>query len=41
MAFANYEVLLRHFIGSKQRGAENFASAFAPRTRWGLLLEIK
>ena len=37
-AFANYEVLLRHFIGSKQRGAEHFASAFAPRTRWGLFL---
>ena len=37
-AFANYEVLLRDFIGSKQRGAEHFASAFAPRTGWGLFL---
>jgi 2-polyprenyl-6-methoxyphenol hydroxylase-like FAD-dependent oxidoreductase len=37
-AFANYEVLLRHFIRSKQRGAVHFASAFAPRTRWGLFL---
>jgi 2-polyprenyl-6-methoxyphenol hydroxylase-like FAD-dependent oxidoreductase len=37
-AFANYEVLLRAFIGSKQRGAEHFASAFAPRTRVGLFL---
>ena len=37
-AFANYEALLRDFIGSKQRGAERFASAFAPRTRWGLFL---
>ena len=37
-AFANYEALLRDFIGSKQRGAEHFASAFAPRTRWGLFL---
>jgi 2-polyprenyl-6-methoxyphenol hydroxylase-like FAD-dependent oxidoreductase len=37
-AFATYEALLRDFIGSKQRGAEHFASAFAPRTRWGLFL---
>jgi 2-polyprenyl-6-methoxyphenol hydroxylase-like FAD-dependent oxidoreductase len=37
-AFVNYEVLLREFIGSKQRGAEHFAGAFAPRTRWGLFL---
>jgi 2-polyprenyl-6-methoxyphenol hydroxylase-like FAD-dependent oxidoreductase len=37
-AFANYEVLLRNFIGLKQRGAERFASAFAPKTRSGLFL---
>jgi hypothetical protein len=24
------------YIGSKQKGAERFSSAFAPRTRWGL-----
>ena len=37
-AFANYEVLLRDFIRSKQRGAERFAGSFAPRTRLGLFL---
>ena len=37
-AFANYERLLRKFIDEKQRGAESFAGAFAPRTRWGLFL---
>ena len=37
-AFRNYEALLRDYIGSKQRGAERFSSAFAPRTRWGLLM---
>jgi 2-polyprenyl-6-methoxyphenol hydroxylase-like FAD-dependent oxidoreductase len=37
-AFHNYEALLRGYISSKQRGAERFASAFAPRTRWGLFL---
>jgi 2-polyprenyl-6-methoxyphenol hydroxylase-like FAD-dependent oxidoreductase len=37
-AFGRYEAVLRAFIGSKQRGAERFASAFAPRTRWGLFL---
>jgi 2-polyprenyl-6-methoxyphenol hydroxylase-like FAD-dependent oxidoreductase len=36
VGFANYEKLLRAYIGSKQRGAERFAAAFAPRTRWGL-----
>jgi 2-polyprenyl-6-methoxyphenol hydroxylase-like FAD-dependent oxidoreductase len=36
-AFANYEKLLRRFIDDKQRGAERFARAFAPKTRWGLL----
>lgn len=35
-AFARYETLLRDFIGAKQRGAERFAGAFAPRTRIGL-----
>ena len=34
--FTNYEKLLRAYISSKQRGAERFAAAFAPRTRWGL-----
>ncbi len=35
-AFANYESVLRAYIEGKQRGAERFAAAFAPRTRWGL-----
>jgi 2-polyprenyl-6-methoxyphenol hydroxylase-like FAD-dependent oxidoreductase len=35
-AFANYETLLRPYIATKQQGAERFAAAFAPRTRWGL-----
>ena len=35
-AFAAYEKLLRDYIGLKQQGAERFASAFAPKTRWGL-----
>jgi 2-polyprenyl-6-methoxyphenol hydroxylase-like FAD-dependent oxidoreductase len=34
--FANYENRLRGFIETKQRGAERFAGAFAPKTRWGL-----
>ena len=37
-AFRNYEALLRDYIGSKQKGAERFSSAFAPRTRWGLFM---
>jgi 2-polyprenyl-6-methoxyphenol hydroxylase-like FAD-dependent oxidoreductase len=37
-AFHNYELLLREYIGSKQKGAERFSSAFAPRTRWGLFV---
>ena len=37
-AFQNYERLLRPFIESKQTGAVRFASAFAPRTRWGLFV---
>jgi 2-polyprenyl-6-methoxyphenol hydroxylase-like FAD-dependent oxidoreductase len=37
IAFANYEKFLRSFVERKQRGAERFASAFAPKTRLGLL----
>src|SRR5215471_16941525 len=37
-AFRNYEALLRDYIGLKQKGAERFSSAFAPRTRWGLFM---
>ena len=37
-AFANYESRLRAFIGAKQRGAEHFGGAFAPKTWWGLFL---
>ncbi len=37
-AFTNYEGVLRSFIEAKQEGAARFASAFAPRTRWGLFL---
>ena len=33
---ASYEKILRSFIEAKQRGAERFAGAFAPKTRWGL-----
>jgi 2-polyprenyl-6-methoxyphenol hydroxylase-like FAD-dependent oxidoreductase len=36
--FAGYERILRAYIGVKQAGAERFAAAFAPRTRWGLAL---
>jgi len=35
-AFARYEALLRNFIATKQHGAARFASAFPPRTAWGL-----
>jgi 2-polyprenyl-6-methoxyphenol hydroxylase-like FAD-dependent oxidoreductase len=35
-AFANYQTRLRSYIGNKQRGAERFAGAFAPRTAAGL-----
>ncbi|EIG62709.1 FAD-binding domain [Bradyrhizobium sp. WSM1253] len=35
-AFSAYETRLRSYIGAKQRGAERFAAAFAPRTSWGL-----
>jgi 2-polyprenyl-6-methoxyphenol hydroxylase-like FAD-dependent oxidoreductase len=37
-AFGRYEGLLRSYIASKQQGAERFAAAFAPKTRWGLWL---
>jgi len=37
-AFARYEDLLRPYMASKQQGAARFASAFAPKTRWGLFL---
>jgi 2-polyprenyl-6-methoxyphenol hydroxylase-like FAD-dependent oxidoreductase len=35
-AFARYETFLRGYIHTKQRGAERFAGAFAPKTRQGL-----
>jgi 2-polyprenyl-6-methoxyphenol hydroxylase-like FAD-dependent oxidoreductase len=35
-AFASYEARLRSYIETKQRGAEKFAGAFAPKTRAGL-----
>ena len=35
-AFGAYEILLRSYIATKQRGAERFAAAFAPRTSYGL-----
>jgi 2-polyprenyl-6-methoxyphenol hydroxylase-like FAD-dependent oxidoreductase len=35
-AFRAYEALLRSYVGSKQKGAERFSAAFAPRTWWGL-----
>ena len=35
-AFANYEALLRPFIERKQKGAQRFSAAFAPKTRLGL-----
>ena len=38
LAFANYEAHLRTLIGSKQKGAERFSAAFAPKTRWGLFV---
>lgn len=37
-AFRKYEGILRDYIHTKQQGAERFATAFAPRTRLGLLL---
>ena len=35
-AFRRYEAVLRTYIETKQTGAQRFAGAFAPRTRWGL-----
>jgi 2-polyprenyl-6-methoxyphenol hydroxylase-like FAD-dependent oxidoreductase len=35
-AFASYESILRTYIATKQRGAERFGGALAPRTRYGL-----
>jgi 2-polyprenyl-6-methoxyphenol hydroxylase-like FAD-dependent oxidoreductase len=35
-AFAAYESRLRDYIAEKQRGAARFASAFAPRTHFGM-----
>jgi len=37
-AFNRYEAILRAFIDSKQKGAERFSTAFAPRTRLGLFV---
>jgi 2-polyprenyl-6-methoxyphenol hydroxylase-like FAD-dependent oxidoreductase len=37
-AFKRYETLLRAFIDAKQKGAERFSAAFAPKTRFGLFL---
>ena len=37
-AFGNYERHLRAYIESKQKGAERFSAAFAPKSRWGLFL---
>jgi 2-polyprenyl-6-methoxyphenol hydroxylase-like FAD-dependent oxidoreductase len=35
-AFAKYEARLRNYILTKQRGAQRFAGAFAPKTSAGL-----
>ncbi|MBS0420000.1 MAG: FAD-binding domain [Proteobacteria bacterium] len=35
-AFAKYDALLRSYVLAKQRAAEGFANAFAPKTRFGL-----
>jgi 2-polyprenyl-6-methoxyphenol hydroxylase-like FAD-dependent oxidoreductase len=37
-AFSRYEALLRAFIDAKQKGAERFSAALAPRTRFGLFV---
>ena len=37
-AFGNYERRLRAYVSSKQKGAERFSAAFAPKSRWGLFL---
>jgi 2-polyprenyl-6-methoxyphenol hydroxylase-like FAD-dependent oxidoreductase len=36
LAFGRYETLLRSYIAGKQRAAERFAGAFAPKTQFGL-----
>ena len=38
VAFRRYESLLRPFMEEKQRAARTFASAFAPKTRFGLFV---
>jgi len=38
LAYRAYETKLRSFIETKQRGAERFAGAFAPKTNLGLLV---
>lgn len=35
-AFQRYELLLRPYLANKQGAAERFASAFVPRTAFGL-----
>ena len=37
-AFYNYETRLRAYVIAKQKGAERFSAAFAPKTQWGLFL---
>jgi 2-polyprenyl-6-methoxyphenol hydroxylase-like FAD-dependent oxidoreductase len=37
-AFASYDARLRKYIDKKQRGAERFAGAFAPKTAAGMFL---
>ncbi len=37
-AFQRYEELLKPFMAGKQKAAEQFATSFAPRTRWGIYL---
>ncbi|QOZ78783.1 FAD-binding domain [Bradyrhizobium sp. CCBAU 53351] len=36
-AFAHYETLMRGYIERKQRSAQRFAGALAPRTPWGMI----
>ena len=36
LAFGRYETMLRRYIAAKQRAAQRFAGAFAPKTRFGL-----
>ena len=36
-AFAGYDGALRDHVATKQTGAERFASAFAPKTHWGMV----